>query len=1424
MSTFKQHIYAVACDQSGTDDEDLLPMPHSILNHLNCIERFHLTEIPNIRIRINKQIRYAIVDTGASVNVISHTQLQEIKQDYSLKPSNTNPIGCDGKSVSHLGKLDLSFTIPSTFKASFNEEFEVIENKNRVILLGYPFLKQHRIIVVPGFGIAWPKPDLDAGQSYPITVQEDVTLKPDCLYSLQAHLLIKTSETSTLQSSMPVFISDQNAQQFKINNRIFILPQMVINSPSGKINITVSTFGAKENIHLQKGTHIANAIIKTDIDYHLQSLLFKVPRLSSSSLQDQVYVLQSVTDIFEDCQFVLDNILGQLNEEHLSKNQTDQLVYYQQHHHILAISNDQDPGIVLEKLNPDIITEEFDPDPPFIDIPTEEPTEWNTILDNINCYHAPMKDRLVMLLEKYNKAIAKNEFDLGRYYKETDIELLDEDPVYIRYRPTHPQIFDASEEVLKQLENQGVISQGFSAYSSPVRWVIKSKPELSLEEAKARGVPAGTKDESDTKIRLRLCADYRMVNRKLKPIAFPLLSPKKILQALAKASFITAADLPSAFYQFPLTEKSSKIFAFSANNKHYLLNRLSMGSKVSQQILQAELTSLLDVPYIITYSDNILVFTEEDDPEIHLQHIETLLSRFQKAGLNISAQKSHFFVDTKITLFGHVVDVRDKTLTPALDKIEKLRNFPPPTTKKMVRGFMGSLNYFLEFIPGMANDIANVNALVRGKQDEVIWTDEATKSFENIKAALTSPARLTMANPTNPFYLFSDAGPTGAAGLIAQADEKTGQLKPISWFNKSFSESECRFSQVEREAASIVALLKTHQYMLLLSELHLFTDCRALSFIHQAKSLNQKLNRWSLYIDQFNINVCFMPSSYPLIKLVDAISRKDKANLKNIRFDSDLLDAITINPAAFAEYSIPPDKIEEILKTNYKEEHGKSLADLQLERRNINVITRSMARKPPALNRDLVEQISQTADDSDTNSDICNDALSTEDSDGKVDNHPNNDPGNNILNRFANIINPTQLKQLSILQKEDAHFGMKFLSAENLNNGYFIEQSILFNKRADDVRLCIPSSIAYDVIWNLHHSFNLLHAGILKMMEFIKRLLYIKNLKDRVTTVVQNCSICMESKPRTRFSPSTEFKKIHRGSKPGELLHLDYCHVHTQNGVPEQILTIVDTHTSYTICATITGHPNSLDFCRSIIQSYIQYFGPPAGILTDNAKILISEVTTEICRALKIDNRTILPYRSNANLSERFHRKLLTALRCMIAEYSLSPSAWSDILPIIILGLNNMPETHNSLSPAQKFLSQSEHKSVLCTTKITHDTTLLKSVQLAQTAAEFLQRDESSEQLQIGDLVYVQVPSATQKIHKLFMRYRGPYKIIGIQDTAVKLIPIQETSQNPVKPQWISVQFIKVSRSVSIPVRHSLKELKRVWQERMRVDSTSEQE
>ena len=264
---------------------------------------------------------------------------------------------------------------------------------------------------------------------------------------------------------------------------------------------------------------------------------------------------------------------------------------------------------------------------------------------------------------------------------------------------------------------------------------------------------------------------------------------------------------------------------------------------------------LRDIPRTECTIDDIIL-TGADDAE-HLSSLEKVLQRLSEAGLRVNPNKCAFFQD-KVAYCGHVISREGLHTVPS--KVEAMCAAQAPTDTSQVRSFVGLVTYYQWFIPNMSTILSPITALLQ-KQTPFEWSTKCEKAFRDVKQILASNQVLTHYDANLPLRLASDASPYGLGAVLSHilpSDEE----RPVAYASRKLSDTETRYSQIDKEALGIVWSVKKFHNYLYGRRFQLLTDHEPLvSIFSPVKSLPvmiaARLQRYTMFLAGHNYQIVY---------------------------------------------------------------------------------------------------------------------------------------------------------------------------------------------------------------------------------------------------------------------------------------------------------------------------------------------------------------------------------------------------------------------------------------------------------------------------------------------------------------------------------------------------------------------------------------
>ncbi|KAL6742132.1 hypothetical protein Aduo_015320 [Ancylostoma duodenale] len=454
------------------------------------------------------------------------------------------------------------------------------------------------------------------------------------------------------------------------------------------------------------------------------------------------------------------------------------------------------------------------------------------------------------LVEKYEDVFAVSELELSSTdLIEHDIDVGDAKPIEQRTRPLSYAMKVEVDNMLSDLKERNIIEDSHSPWASPIVLVAKKD---------------GT---------VRLCVDYREVNKVTKKDSYPLPGIDVTLQNLKGKKFFSSLDLASGYWQVPLTEKAKEISAFTTTSGLFQFRVLPFGlttaPAVFQRLMEKVLGKLIGTE-VAVYIDDVLVAT--DSEERHYEVLAEVLEAFRNASLRLKPQKCRL-MECTIDFLGHIVDAEG--VRTSLDKVQRILEYPRPQNIAQLRAFLGLAGYYRKFVYQFASIAKPLYELTSSKVTYT-WGDIHEKAFATLKKVLSSAPVLAQPDiekarsGERPFIIYKDASGVGVGAVLAQRGED-GLLHPLHFASKPLSRAERNYHITDQEALAVIYALKKFHYFVYGVRTVVRTDHSPLTTLFKRANVSPRILRWALEIQRYNVSIEYVKGTANLV--ADALSR-----------------------------------------------------------------------------------------------------------------------------------------------------------------------------------------------------------------------------------------------------------------------------------------------------------------------------------------------------------------------------------------------------------------------------------------------------------------------------------------------------------------------------------------------------------------------
>jgi hypothetical protein len=374
---------------------------------------------------------------------------------------------------------------------------------------------------------------------------------------------------------------------------------------------------------------------------------------------------------------------------------------------------------------------------------------------------------------------------------------------------------------------------------------------------------------------MRLCVDYRALNKMTIKNKYPLPRIDELMDRLLGATHFTKIDLRSGYHQVRIAPEDIPKTAFSTRYGHYEFLVLPFGltnaPATFMNLMQNVFLSYLD-DFVIVFLDDILIYSKSE--EEHLKHLRLVLQSLRDNRLYAKESKCDFFKQ-QIGFLGHIISKDGIMMEPG--KVKAVMEWPTLKTVFDVRSFLGLAGYYRRFVKDFSKIAAPLTDLLH-KNTEFKWTEKQEAAFTQLKKTVCEAPVLIVPDPNKPYMVVTDASGFAIGAALCQ-DHGNG-LQPCAYISRKMNNHEVNYPVHEQELLAIIHALREWRHYLHGNQFTVVTDHRSLQYLQTQPNLSARQVRWSEFLQQFDFIVTYRSGKENHV--ADALSRRPDHHLNSI--------------------------------------------------------------------------------------------------------------------------------------------------------------------------------------------------------------------------------------------------------------------------------------------------------------------------------------------------------------------------------------------------------------------------------------------------------------------------------------------------------------------------------------------------------------
>lgn len=210
---------------------------------------------------------------------------------------------------------------------------------------------------------------------------------------------------------------------------------------------------------------------------------------------------------------------------------------------------------------------------------------------------------------------------------------------------------------------------------------------------------------------IRLCVDFRNMNKCSKKDNYPLPKMEHLLQRVSRARVMSFLNGFSPYNQVTVHPDDQEKTAFTTPWGTFMYSKMPFGlmnaGATFQRAMGIAFVGEKD-KFVPVYLDDITVYSSSH--QVHLQHLKKVFLKCKRFGISVNPKKSQFALEEG-KLLGHIVSAVGIKINPV--RVKAIQTLYVLRSEKDIQSFLGKINFVRRFIPNFVELVKHITSMLK---------------------------------------------------------------------------------------------------------------------------------------------------------------------------------------------------------------------------------------------------------------------------------------------------------------------------------------------------------------------------------------------------------------------------------------------------------------------------------------------------------------------------------------------------------------------------------------------------------------------------------------------------------------------------------------------------------------------------------------